>query len=152
MVLKILGFLRILESKLEAGGKPSTWFPPGGLVEHIFCGVFVNFSGAFPELPGGLDKVFSCFSMTWRSLDYPGMILDRFWELHFFMKILKIFAQSGNFEWCFHHLKINRIEVMSKDSWFLFAWRWEKKYYQLKNFHRLLKLNISRGKNHQDVI
>ena len=21
-------------SKLEAGGKPSTWFPPGGLVEH----------------------------------------------------------------------------------------------------------------------
>ena len=47
-----------------------------------------NFSGAFPELPGGLDDVFSCFS-TWRSLDYPGMILDRFWKLHFFMKILK---------------------------------------------------------------
>ena len=23
-------------SKLEAGGKPSTWFPPGGLVEHLF--------------------------------------------------------------------------------------------------------------------
>ena len=22
------------EAKLEAGGKPSTWFPPGGLVEH----------------------------------------------------------------------------------------------------------------------
>ena len=22
--------------KLDAGGKPSTWFPPGGLVEHIF--------------------------------------------------------------------------------------------------------------------
>ena len=22
-------------SKLEAGGKPSTWFPPGGLVELI---------------------------------------------------------------------------------------------------------------------
>ena len=21
--------------KLEAGGKPSTWFPPGGLVEHF---------------------------------------------------------------------------------------------------------------------
>ena len=21
---------------LEAGGKPSTWFPPGGLVEHIY--------------------------------------------------------------------------------------------------------------------
>ena len=21
--------------ELEAGGKPSTWFPPGGLVEHI---------------------------------------------------------------------------------------------------------------------
>ena len=23
-------------SKLEAGGKPSTWFPPGRLVEHIY--------------------------------------------------------------------------------------------------------------------
>ena len=22
--------------QLEAGGKPSTWLPPGGLVEHIF--------------------------------------------------------------------------------------------------------------------
>ena len=25
--------------KLEAGGKPSTWFPPGGLVEHILKNV-----------------------------------------------------------------------------------------------------------------
>ena len=24
---------------LEAGGKPSTWFPPGGLVEH-YCSIF----------------------------------------------------------------------------------------------------------------
>ena len=23
--------------KLDAGGKPSTWFPPGRLVEHIIC-------------------------------------------------------------------------------------------------------------------
>ena len=27
--------LGCLNLELEAGGKPSTWFPPGGLVEHI---------------------------------------------------------------------------------------------------------------------
>ena len=25
-----------MDSGLEAGGKPSTWFPPGGLVEQIW--------------------------------------------------------------------------------------------------------------------
>ena len=26
--------------KLDAGGKPSTWFPPGGLVEHHLLQTF----------------------------------------------------------------------------------------------------------------
>jgi hypothetical protein len=30
--------------KLAAGGKPSTWLPPGGLVEHIFYKI-----GASPQ-------------------------------------------------------------------------------------------------------
>ena len=30
--------------KLDAGGKPSTWFPPGRLVEHIYCITPVHFN------------------------------------------------------------------------------------------------------------
>ena len=26
---------KVMDSRLDAGGKPSTWFPPGRLVEHI---------------------------------------------------------------------------------------------------------------------
>ena len=27
--------MKVVDTKLAAGGKPSTWLPPGGLVEHI---------------------------------------------------------------------------------------------------------------------
>ena len=40
---EVLQFVEKLKPppKLAAGGKPSTWFPPGGLVEHIWCSLRV---------------------------------------------------------------------------------------------------------------
>ena len=40
----------MLMLELEAGGKPSTWFPPGGLVEHQKCNQnFEAFLSYHPE-------------------------------------------------------------------------------------------------------
>ena len=43
----------VLGSKLEAGGKPSTWFPPGGLVEQIAPG---NIKSHYNTLPVNIGK------------------------------------------------------------------------------------------------
>jgi len=52
-----------------------------------------DFFGFFPEAPGAFPKedlkIFQGFLMPCSSGKLPGMILDEFGKLHFFMKILK---------------------------------------------------------------
>ena len=60
-----------------------------------------DFFGFFPEAPGAFPKedlkIFQGFLMPCSSGKLPGMILDEFGELHFFMKILDF---SANFFAC----------------------------------------------------
>ena len=71
--------LPISDHKIEAGGKPSTWLPPGGLVEHHYAKFIVylvilfkkktnfRFFGlqVFPEL---IAYVGGLFSSLWRGV------------------------------------------------------------------------------------
>ena len=63
---------------------------PKSRLERCFLMIFFGF---FPEAPGTFPRedleIFESFLMPWSSGKLPGMILDEFGELHFFMKILK---------------------------------------------------------------
>ena len=80
--LKVQATPRVAQHMRQHGKFENFW----GQTAHqkgVFWRILWIFSGAFPELPSDLDGWFWCFLMSWRSLDHPRMILDRFGIGHF---------------------------------------------------------------------
>ena len=115
-----------------------------------------NFEICSRRLSGGFWRVwrvdfdvFWCPGGPWTILEWSWIDFGTIIFSQFFIKIL---TQMSDQPLYFYPLKSDRIEDLIEDSWFLFAWRWEKKYWQAKRSHRFLNLNVLRGQNPQDVI
>ena len=74
-----------------------------------------DFGGFFLEAPGAFPredfKIFEGFLMPCSSGKLPGMILDEFGELHFFMKISPKMTQKNDLESSFSGVSFHRFEV-----------------------------------------
>ena len=77
-------------SKLEAGGKPSTWFPPGRLVEHIVLLAHVFVSGKGMQF-GSLFAPVACY----KHLASAEMLLQKPFASDFKIRKL-VLGQNGH--------------------------------------------------------